>query len=214
LSINPSTVQSQAQPQGIIVLTSAAPAGGAVVSLATSDAAVARVPLTVTVPAGLTQAAFTVETSTVRSATAVAVTAQYSGSSQTAMLTITPPPLTATFTVTSPTKGADACLMTAGLDELDCILDGTRSSGFVDQYIWTYTVGTNTLGHTVHDPGTKPQTTTKCGFLSTGVGGGSAPDQYLQMEVTLQVMDTAGNRSPIVRRAVRLYPNRQCNFTY
>ncbi len=215
VSLTAASVQSQTRPEGTILLASPAAFGGAVVSLSTSDTSVARVPATVTVPAGLTSSVFLVDTSTVTSAVSVVIVAAFAGTTQSTVLTVTPPPLTASFVVRSPSRGLDACVLLPNLDELDCVLDGRGSSGFVDRWAWTYTVGTNQLGHTTADWGTKPQTSSKCAFLATGVGGvGPEGEPYLRLEIGLQVLDTAGNRSALVQKHVRLYPNRECGFTY
>ena len=46
--------------------------------------------------------------------------------------------------------------------------------------------------------------------------GGDNPDgsRYLKMDVTLQVRDGSGVTSEIVRQPVKVYPNRQCGFSY
>jgi hypothetical protein len=60
-----------------LFLSGAAPPGGATVTLATSNAAAARVPPTVTVPAGLGFASFTIMTLPVGSDTNVTITRTY-----------------------------------------------------------------------------------------------------------------------------------------
>jgi hypothetical protein len=90
--------------QGTVTLTAAAPSGGAVVSLSSSNTAVATVPPSVTVPAGSTSAGFTVTTRSVTGSTSVTITAAYGGVTKTAALTVTPqaappPPPPATDTV-------------------------------------------------------------------------------------------------------------------
>lgn len=63
--------------------------GGTVVKLTSSRAAVASVPASVTVPAGASQASFTVRTSRVSARTAVTITATANGKSVSSMLTVT-----------------------------------------------------------------------------------------------------------------------------
>jgi hypothetical protein len=89
LDLSPTSVTGATSSTGTVTLNSPAPAGGAAVSLS-SNAAVASVPGTVTVPQGGTTAAFTVTTSPVATATTVIITASYTGS-QTASLTVMPP---------------------------------------------------------------------------------------------------------------------------
>ncbi len=215
LSVTPSSIQGQGQPQATVTLPSAAPGGGALVLLTTSDSTVARVPATVTVAAGSRSVTFLVDTSTVVAAATVTITASYAGTTMASTLTVMPPTLSAAFVVRSPLKGLGACVMEENTQDFDCLLDGSASQGFVDSWIWTYTVGTSTLGHTSRDAGSHPQISTKCAFLNTGTGGdGPNGDRFLNMEVTLQVQDRAGVRTGVVRQAVRLYPNRQCGFSY
>ncbi|HSP13608.1 MAG TPA: RHS repeat-associated core domain-containing protein [Thermoanaerobaculia bacterium] len=70
-----------------VTLSAPANAGGAIVTLSSSNTSAASVPATVTVPAGGTAATFTVTTMTVGSATPVAITAIY-GTTQTASITV------------------------------------------------------------------------------------------------------------------------------
>jgi hypothetical protein len=213
--VTPSSIQGQGQPQVTVTLASAAPDGGALVLMTSSNATVARVPATVTVAAGSRSTTFLIDTSTVVAATPVTITASYAGSTMASTLTVVPPTLSASFVVRSPVKGGGACVMEENTQELDCLLDGSASQGFIDAWIWTYTVGTSTLGHTSKDPGSRPQISTKCTFLNTATGGdGPNGDRFLNMEVTLLVQDRAGVRTGIVRQAVRLYPNKQCGFSY
>ncbi len=196
-------------------MLSPAPDGGALVLMTTSNSTVAKVPATITVAAGSRSTTFLVDTSTVVVATPVTITASYAGNTMASTLTVLPPPLSAAFVVSSPTKGPGACVMQPNVQDPDCLLDGSASQGPVDSWIWTYTVGTSTLGHTSRDAGTHPQFSTKCAFLNTGTGGdGPNGDHFLNMEVTLRVQDRAGIQTGVVRQAVKLYPNKQCGFGY
>src|SRR5204862_491875 len=77
---------------GTVTLSGPAPAGGAQVTLSSSNAA-ATVPSSVTVPAASTTATFTIITSAVAASTPVTISASYGGTSTSASLTVTPPPL-------------------------------------------------------------------------------------------------------------------------
>lgn len=90
VSLNPSTVVGGNSVTGTVTLTAAAPAGGFVVNLSSSNSSVASVPSSVTVPAGATSANFTVSTSAVSSSTNVTITASANGVSRTATLTVNP----------------------------------------------------------------------------------------------------------------------------
>lgn len=73
---------------GTVTLSSAAPAGGAVVTLSSSSNA-AIVPSSVTVQAGATSATFTVTAGLVSAATPATITASYGGGSAQATLSVT-----------------------------------------------------------------------------------------------------------------------------
>ena len=215
LSLSPQTIQGQGQPQGTVTLANTAPSGGAVVQLASSNANVAKVPSSVTVAGGSRTAAFSIDTSTVQGPTAVVITASYNGASMSATLTVTAGTVNAGFVVRSASRGTGACVVEPDAVDFDCVLDGSQSSGPVSAWIWTYTMGTNTLGHTSNVANSHPQIATKCGFLSTATGGdGPNGERYLNMTVTLQVRDFSGNLSNTVQQAVKVYPNKQCGFSY
>jgi hypothetical protein len=90
LSLNPTTVTSGNPSTGTVSLSGPAPAGGAQVTLSSSDPSVASVPPTVTVPAGATSATFTVNTSVVATSNTVSISASYAGLTQTASLSLIP----------------------------------------------------------------------------------------------------------------------------
>jgi IPT/TIG domain/PQQ-like domain len=79
LSLSPTTVRSGSSSQGTVTLSGAAPAGGVVISLASSNTSVATVPASVTVPAGASSATFTVQTRKVRTSTSVTISAAGGG---------------------------------------------------------------------------------------------------------------------------------------
>lgn len=88
VSLSSSSVRGGNSVTGTVRLTAAAPTGGAVVSLASSDTTVATVPSTVTVPAGATSATFTVSTRSVSSDRTVTISASYAGVTKTTTLTV------------------------------------------------------------------------------------------------------------------------------
>jgi hypothetical protein len=91
LTLNPTSVSGGSTSQGTVTLTGAAPSGGSVVTLASSNTTVATVPSSVTIPAGATSATFVVTTYSVAAPTSVTISASYGGVSKTATLTVTPP---------------------------------------------------------------------------------------------------------------------------
>ena len=87
-SLSPSAVAAGSSSTGVVTANQAAPAGGLVVSLSSSNTAVATVPSSVTIPAGASSESFAISTSpssTTRSAT---ITASGGGVSRTATLTV------------------------------------------------------------------------------------------------------------------------------
>src|SRR2546429_118676 len=88
LTLNPTGVIGGLQSStGTVTLSAPAPAGGANVALAGSNAA-ASVPSSVTVPAGATSATFTVNTSIVVVATSATISATYDNTTLTATLSV------------------------------------------------------------------------------------------------------------------------------
>jgi hypothetical protein len=106
VSVSPTSVTGSTSAQGTVTLTAAAPAGGAVVSLSSSNTGAASVPASVTIAAGATSATFAVTTAAVTANTPVTVTATYNGTSTTATLTVTavPPPVTLQSVSVNPTS--------------------------------------------------------------------------------------------------------------
>ena len=92
-TVAPTSVTGGLPATGTVTLSKAAPAGGTVVTLRSSSAAVAGVPASVTIPAGSKSASFPVTTTGLTITTAVALTATYGVSTCTATLTVQPPAL-------------------------------------------------------------------------------------------------------------------------
>jgi hypothetical protein len=88
LSLNPTTVAGGSPSTGTVTLSAAAPSGGTVVSLVSSDTRVATVPASVTVTTGATSATFTVTTAAVTTDKIVTVTAVTNNTGRTADLTV------------------------------------------------------------------------------------------------------------------------------
>jgi hypothetical protein len=93
VTLSPTSVLGSSSSTGTVTLGSAAPVGGAVVALSSSNTGVAQVPSSVTVAAGATTATFSVTTTPVSSSTSVTITGKY-GVNKTANMTVTPPTLT------------------------------------------------------------------------------------------------------------------------
>jgi hypothetical protein len=89
LSVNPTAVTGGQPATGTVTLTGPAPAGGAVVSLSSANPA-ATVPASVTVPANLTVANFTINSLAVAAPTAGNITASFSGVNKSTTITVNP----------------------------------------------------------------------------------------------------------------------------
>jgi FG-GAP-like repeat len=92
IALNPASVVGGNTSQGTASLTSAAPSGGAVVTLSSSNTSAATVPASVTVPAGAFSATFTVSTAAVTASTSLTISGAFGGTTRSATLTVTPPP--------------------------------------------------------------------------------------------------------------------------
>jgi hypothetical protein len=90
VSVDPASVTGGTAVTATLTLTEAAPAGGAVVNLVSSDPAVAVVPASVTVEAGATSVSFPITTTAVTAATPITITATFGGATVTATLTVNP----------------------------------------------------------------------------------------------------------------------------
>jgi hypothetical protein len=101
LTLSPTNVVGGNSSQGTVTLTAAAPSSGAVVTLSSSNTAVAAVPASVTVAGGATSATFTIPTQTVTTVTSATISAAYGGVSKAATLTVTaqPPPTADTVSI-------------------------------------------------------------------------------------------------------------------
>ncbi len=92
LTLNPASPTGGKNSIGTVTLSGPAPTGGAVVSLSSSNPAVASIPApgTITVAAGATTAAATITTQIVTTSTPVTISATYSSITKTATLTVQP----------------------------------------------------------------------------------------------------------------------------
>jgi uncharacterized protein (TIGR03437 family) len=102
LTLSTSSVGGGGSVQCTVLLNTAAPSSGAVVSLSSSNSAAGSVPASVTVPAGATSATFTITTSAMSATQTATVTATYGGASSQATLTVTPPSPPPFLSMTSP----------------------------------------------------------------------------------------------------------------
>ena len=92
VTVNSPTMQGGTSLGGSVILTSVAPAGGAVVALSSSNPALVSVPATVTVPTGVNSTVYFGSTAQVTTTTSAVITATYNGSTRSVTQTLTPPP--------------------------------------------------------------------------------------------------------------------------
>ena len=88
LTLSPSTIVGGSTATGTVTLTKAAPAGGIVVNLTSSNSTRAKVPATVLIPAGALSQVFNITTTATKQKTNVRITASYAGVNKSATLTI------------------------------------------------------------------------------------------------------------------------------
>jgi hypothetical protein len=119
VALSPSTVQGGAASTATVTLTTAAPSGGALVSLTSSNTAAATVPASLTVPAGATSATTSVATSAVSVNTTSVISASYNGLTR-----------SATLSVTAPAPASSATLSTVSLSPAS-VQGGSSSSATV-----------------------------------------------------------------------------------
>jgi hypothetical protein len=138
LAVNPSSVVGGNGSTGTATLSAAAPTGGALVSLSSSNTAVATVPASVTIAAGATSATFAVTTSSVTASTSVTISAAYNGVTQSAALTVTPPAQTATLSVTATGRSGER--VTSNPAGINVTVGSTGSASFATGTAITLTV--------------------------------------------------------------------------
>ena len=88
LTLTPSTLVGGASATGTVTLTKAAPAGGIVVNLASSNSTRAKLPADVVIPAGAVSQVFTITTTATKQKANVSITASYASVNKRATLTI------------------------------------------------------------------------------------------------------------------------------
>ncbi|MGV8040941.1 MAG: carboxypeptidase regulatory-like domain-containing protein [Thermoanaerobaculaceae bacterium] len=124
LALAPAAVIGGGSSTGTVTLNSPAPAGGTAVTLASSVPSAATVPASVEVPAGQVSATFTAATTPVAASTPVDVTATLNGTTQTAVLTVSP-------LAVSGVAAQPAILLNGGATTLTVTLNGAAPAGGV-----------------------------------------------------------------------------------
>jgi hypothetical protein len=129
---------------------------------------------------------------------------------------VLPPALEANYSVTSPTRGSDACILGPEVDVADCQLDASSAKGFIDRYTWSYwVVDGRPTGFSTSEARSSLRMDLKCPFFEGARDQADAQgNRYFPMTVELVVQDRLGARSAPARRSVRMYPNRFCGLSF
>jgi hypothetical protein len=136
VTVSPSSVTGGTNTSAFVSLSAGAPAGGATVTLSSSNPGVVSIPANVVVAEGTTARGFTVTTTSVATTTSVTITATYNGTSVTATATVTPaappppppPPSQAvTLTVTATGRGGETIVSTPAGVSVNSGRTGTAS---------------------------------------------------------------------------------------
>jgi hypothetical protein len=202
-------VPGQTEPTATVTLTAAAPAGGATVRLESNAIDVARVPASVTVPAGSTTTTFRVTTATVDTRQTVTLTATYGDVARTATLVVLLPRPRASFTVTSPELGGDRCKMIELGSQLDCRLDGSGSDGRIVRWFWSL----ESVERVTADK-REPffgEIDVACKLVKGASTNEDSNGRYTTLNIRLEVTDKDGDQNT-ASRSVRLYVNGVCDF--
>jgi hypothetical protein len=132
LGVSPASVTGGAGATGTATLNTAAPSGGAVVTLTSSNPAAGTAPASVTVPAGATSATFGITTSAVTSSTSVTITGAYGGASRSATLTVNPPAATGSSTLTVTASGRSGERITSSPAGISVSVGSTGTASFAN----------------------------------------------------------------------------------
>jgi hypothetical protein len=159
------------------------------------------------VPAGSTTATFPVDTSTTSTTREVTIQSSYLDVTKVFVLTVRAPALVARFTVTSGTRGLNACEIINTAGNIDCRLDASASNGFVSRYTWLLTVQTHESSFPTDQPVYTPST--NCSHLT---GASVDSNNSIGMLVQLRIEDRNGNTSTSGTTAVNVYHTGKCGY--
>jgi hypothetical protein len=214
VALNATSVAAGSSGLGTVSLTGAALAGGASISLSSSNPAVATVQTPVSVQAGSSSVSITV---TAVSAGTTTITAALNGSSsQSPMLTVTavapvPAPVaTAIFGVSGPHL-TETCELSNNGKTINCTFDGSTSTapGRIVSWQWSYGVAATFTQTTSGPVLTMP--VVDCSLVPPPPM--PAGNQWFTMTVTLKIRDDLGNVSALtVDDGARLLPHGMCGF--
>ena len=177
LSLSPTSMIGGIPSTGTVTLGKAAPTGGAVVMLTSSNTAVATVPASVTVAAGATTATFTVNTTGVAFTTGATISATYTNLTESVSLTLLP-----------------AAMSQVASDSFNRSNAPTLGSN------WSPLVGSTNV--TLQITGNKIESTAISPSVAKEMYYGGlnwAPDQYSQVQIVAATGTGTGYEGPAVR---------------
>jgi hypothetical protein len=209
--LNPANIGSQSRSVGTVTLTAAAPEGGALVGLESTNRGAATVPATFTIPKGQSSATFIIESTTVGTRTSLNIIASYGGVSSAATLTVDSQPLKAIMRV-NPRNSHPCGLAGNGyiaqyVDLYPCTFDGSLSTGDPVLYRWYLR---SSVGR--HDWQTKDKASVALSTCAAFAGHAQSSPGFIQVEVGLQVEDKFGARSDVATTTMTLVTQRSCGF--
>lgn len=221
VSITSLRIESRSRVDGLVTLGTPAPAGGAAVALTSNNPDVVKVPATVTVPEGVTSAPFTIETSTIFTATDYTLTARYRDFNNVLTFTLRPPHIEALFSVSSQRRGNNVCQVIDGPDtagnslddpRVDCRLDARASTGPISRYLWAFEIGASSWEQDSRDPQMGIEVF-GCDLIEnerpiTDANG----EKYLRLTISLTLLDPDRQFADDEEKIIRLYLGSSCGF--
>jgi hypothetical protein len=106
--------------------------------------------------------------------------------------------------------GGDVVLILSGR-ELDCRIDGRGSSGAIVRWSWVLQTRERIVQQ--RTDGVLAEIDTDCRLVPGADSFTDSEDlKYVNLAVTLEVMDRDGSQSAPTTRTVRLYTNSNCGF--
>jgi hypothetical protein len=209
ISLSASTIVGGNSVTATVSLTSAAPAGGALVSLSATEPLL--VPDSILVPAATSSTSFTVLTRAVGGSLSGTITGSYGGASASAALMVTRPTVaTARFGVTGPTE-TETCTMASDGRTMNCTFNGSTSTAPGNIVAWDWSFGVASMVAQTTSGPVLSMPAVDCSLLPPPPL--PAGTSWFNLVVTLKIHDDLGNVSPeAVDRSARLLPQGACGF--
>ncbi len=176
-------------------------------------------PASATVPAGSTTVTFNVDANSIGNSTSVTISATYAGVTRTSTLAVTITPPRASFTVSGSSAGAGACVLVEDGRQMDCRLDASASQGQLVTWIWRYFTQASDgdirgAEETRRDAvWGRAELISGCGLVDGArTSTDAAGRRYIELRISLEVIDRENTRSVSDQVLVPLYPNNRCGY--